>query len=377
MRIDSSFASGNGVCVDISPEGRIDVEIEPDQGTEIRQWFCFDLYDARDRDCRIRLVNAGRASFQGGWKDYRACASADGTNWFRVETEFDGQALTIRHRPRRNRIRLAYFAPYTMARHYRLLARCAGSTFATVDSLGRSLDGQKISLVTIGNDAAAAKPICWFIARQHPGEAMAEWWIEGMLERLLDPRDQQARRLREQAVIHIVPNMNPDGTRRGHLRTNAAGQDLNRAWAEPSLETTPEVFLVRRRMAEGAVDFCLDVHGDETLPYSFLTGGYGIPSMTERQASLRERYIAAMLVASDEFQTEFGYPKAREGKANLSICSNYLAEAFGGVCFTLEQPFKDNALKPQPDTGWSPARARKMGADSLTALSDIVPRLRK
>jgi hypothetical protein len=33
-----------------------------------------------------------------------------------------------------------------------------------------------------------------------------------------------------------------DGSHRGHLRTNAAGVNLNRAWADPSSETSPEVF---------------------------------------------------------------------------------------------------------------------------------------
>ncbi len=35
--------------------------------------------------------------------------------------------------------------------------------------------------------------------------------------------------------------MNPDGTWRGHLRTNAVGSNLNREWAEPTLERSPEV----------------------------------------------------------------------------------------------------------------------------------------
>ena len=35
--------------------------------------------------------------------------------------------------------------------------------------------------------------------------------------------------------------MNPDGTWRGHLRTNAVGANLNREWANPSRETSPEV----------------------------------------------------------------------------------------------------------------------------------------
>lgn len=35
--------------------------------------------------------------------------------------------------------------------------------------------------------------------------------------------------------------MNPDGSYRGHLRTNASGANLNREWKEPTLEKSPEV----------------------------------------------------------------------------------------------------------------------------------------
>src|SRR3546814_10781713 len=80
----------------------------------------------------------------------------------------------------------------------------------------------------------------WLYARQHPGETMAEWWMEGAIERLTDMEDSVARLLRKKATFHIVPNMNPDGSRRGHLRTNAIGVNLNREWHEPSLERSPE-----------------------------------------------------------------------------------------------------------------------------------------
>ena len=74
----------------------------------------------------------------------------------------------------------------------------------------------------------------------------------------------------ERAVIYLVPNMNPDGSRRGHLRTNAAGANLNREWAEPSTERSPEVLCVFNKMRETGLDFGLDVHGDEALPYNFI-----------------------------------------------------------------------------------------------------------
>lgn len=43
------------------------------------------------------------------------------------------------------------------------------------------------------------------------------------------------------ATFHVVPNMCPDGSFRGHLRTNAVGTNLNRAWAAPSAAASPEV----------------------------------------------------------------------------------------------------------------------------------------
>ena len=99
----------------------------------------------------------------------------------------------------------------------------------------------------------------WLYARQHPGESMAEWWAEGALEMLTDPDNATARTLREKATFHVVPNMNPDGSRRGHLRTNAAGINLNREWHAPSMERSPEVLLVRKRMDQTGVDFAMDV----------------------------------------------------------------------------------------------------------------------
>lgn len=62
--------------------------------------------------------------------------------------------------------------------------------------------------------------------------------------------------------------MNPDGSARGHLRTNAVGSNLNREWATPSKELSPEVLCVRNEMEKQGVDYCLDVHGDEGHPYN-------------------------------------------------------------------------------------------------------------
>ena len=143
----------------------------------------------------------------------------------------------------------------------------------------------------------------WLIARQHPGESMAEWWMEGALECLTDPADPVARALRSKCRLHIVPNCNPDGSCRGHLRTNAAGVNLNREWAEPSAERSPEVLAIRGAMDASGVDFAMDVHGDEAIPAVFLAGFEGIPSLKPEQLEGFQRYKAILDRRTPDFQT--------------------------------------------------------------------------
>jgi murein tripeptide amidase MpaA len=43
---------------------------------------------------------------------------------------------------------------------------------------------------------------------------------------------------------------------------------------------------------------------------------------------------------------------------------------------TLEMPFKDNADRPQPDVGWSPARATRLGEAVLHPMMQVLSSLR-
>ena len=379
MRITSNFDGGNIRVISTDDPANVHLEIRPDKDSEFFQWFFFRLTGARELDCRLRILNAGEASYTEGWRDYRAVASYDRKTWFRVPTEFDGTALTIAHRPESDSIYYAYFAPYSMERHADLIGQCLKFRTCTSEVLGNTLDGQDLDLLTIaapGVEAGGERKVCWVIARQHPGETMAEWWMEGFVKRLLDERDPVARALLERATFHVVANMNPDGGRRGHLRTNAAGANLNREWSDPSMEQSPEVFLVRERMRETGVDFLLDVHGDEALPYNFIASTFGIPALDERQRELTNDYKAALVKANPDFQIEHGYPENQPGKANLSMAANHAAETYGCLAMTLEMPFKDSAITPDPTQGWSPERCRKLGFSNLDALYAVIDRLR-
>lgn len=372
MHVSTHFHGGNIDVVAAHAADDLQLRIRPDKGADgFFQWFFFRVSGVAGKDLIIRILNAGEASYPKGWEDYSACMSEDRDIWTRAETRYADGVLTIRAHPRNDSVYFAYFPPYSAERHDDLIATCQRHQNCRHTVMGETLDGASMDLLTIGEEREDKKKI-WTIARQHPGETMAEWFMEGMLIRLLDPDDAVSKAILRKAVVHAVPNMNPDGSQRGHLRTNAKGINLNRAWDKASLENSPEVCVTLKAMEAAGLDFCLDVHGDEGLPYVFIAGADAIPSVTAKQIQLRERYEAALHHADPDFQSKIGYPKAPPGKANLSLCSAQLAERFGALAMTLEMPFKDNANDPDPINGWSIKRCRLLGAASLEALLAVV-----
>ena len=367
LSVSSAFDGGNIRLVAIEGS-RVDLEIVKDHQSDFYQWFYFRLSGAAGRAVELRLLNCAGAAYPHGWENYRACISLDREIWERVETSYEAGILTIRLTPEANSVWIAYFAPYTMERHHDLVAEVAAHPAVTHRSLGQTLDGQELDHFQLGEGPLQV----WLYARQHPGESMAEWWMEGALEKLLDDSDPVSRRLREKATLHIVPNMNPDGTKRGHLRTNAAGTNLNREWHDPTPERSPEVLYVRNEMDRTGVDFAMDVHGDEAIAANFLAGFEGIPTWTEEPQGLFDRFSDSLQRISPDFQTEKGYEVPPPGKANMSMSTAQLAERFGAVSMTLEMPFKDNDDLPDPVHGWSPDRCRALARSCLDALHSIV-----
>ncbi len=375
ISIDSAFDSGNIHVERVTGPNDIVLTIGKDAHSDFYQWFHFRLSGGRGQRCIIRIIDLNHCAYPGGWPGYRTCVSEDRQTWRRAPTSFDPKSangtLTSEVTPSVDQLWLAYFAPYSMERHHDLIARIAARPGVRADVLGHSLDGRAIDRLVVGDGPKTV----WLYARQHPGESMAEWWTEGALERLTDPHDPVARLLRQQATFHIVPNMNPDGSFRGHLRTNAAGVNLNREWNAPSAEKSPEVLCVLGAMDKAGCHLAMDVHGDEAIPQVFIAGFEGIPSIAPKQLALLADYKARLARITPDFQTAKGYPVARPGTANLAMSTNQLAERFGCLAMTLEMPFKDNDDLPCAEFGWSPQRSMQLGRDCLAAIMEVMPDL--
>ncbi len=374
VRISSNFDSGKIEIIKADDPQDIQLKIGHDSNSEFFQWFHFRLQGAQGTPCTLRLLNAGESTYPEGWEDYQACASYDGIDWFRVSTSYDGKALTIEHEPEYDSVFYAYFAPYSFERHLELVNTAQMSPLCKLHHLGQTVEGRDFNLLEISDTPNPEKTI-WIIARQHPGESMAEWYMEGLIESLLDSDNSISRVLLEKVRFFLVPSMNPDGAAKGNLRANAAGANLNREWMEPSLERSPEVYYVREKMQETGVDLFLDIHGDEAIPYNFAATSEGVPAYTEKMAELEQLFIQKYMEITPDFQDTHGYPKDEPGEANLTVASNYVAEHFQCLSLTIEQPFKDDLNAPDPDRGWSPERAQKLGADVLPVIYAVLPRL--
>ncbi len=369
MQINSAFDSGNIIVTSL--EGtRASLEIRKDKDSDFYQWFHFRVSGAKGQEVKLQITNAGGSAYPGGWPDYQARVSDDRLDWRCAQTSYANGELTITYTPEQDAVWFAYFAPYTMDRHFDLVQRLARAPGVALVELGQSIEGQPMDCLQMGTGASQV----WLYARQHPGESMAEWWMEGVLDWLISG-DPVAERLRAKATLHIVPNMNPDGSRRGHLRTNAVGVNLNREWAEPSAERSPEVLCVRNAMDATGVHWAMDVHGDEAIPANFIAGFEGIPNWTDRQGERYHAYRNALAAHTPDFQTEIGYPISTPGRANLTMSTNQLANRFahlGCVSMTLEMPFKDHASNPDAERAWSTQRCKKLGVDCLVVLEGMI-----
>lgn len=178
-------------CVDqmnIRLELACDPPCKIEGGKTFKQHFCFTLTGLeKGSPVSISFVNAGDSMCADDWEGYQ-CVYADGVAtadplgdgecWVRIKsTSFDGQILKVEHVPQSNSCTYAYFAPYTLDRHARLLAsvathsvpRCAVTTVGRVrESLAGAaeagtssltLDGRQIDVVIVSSTPSTQNTI--------------------------------------------------------------------------------------------------------------------------------------------------------------------------------------------------------------------------
>eukprot|EP00937_MAST-01D_sp_MAST-1D-sp2_P004326 g4326.t1 len=452
------------------------------EGALFRQWFYFRVSGLRrfaPGSVRVRFVGAVRDSMcgAGAFDGYRACASFDLRTWLRVAaTCRDGDDIVVTVpaspgppacRPQADAVFMSYFVPFSIEAHAALLARCtaAGARLTPLITTpgGHTLDRLSFCPLVPATGAAGAAAACtderplqvWLLARQHPSETAAAWWMSGLLSALCEAievggggqgrgacdategegegagegegksegvksgaRSSAAAEVLARCEVHVVPNMNPDGSAAGHTRTNAAGLNLNRMWAEPEA-AAPEVRAVRDAMDGTGCDLLVDVHQDETLDTAAIA--CCTPAWTPRLERLQLAFAAALEAragplfdrgASEQFLLRRGAKRAStddssaggrmdnmgEDGANMTLATTQAGARYGCLAVTLEQPFKpvaaalagagaaagcghqggggEGARGAEWRGEWDEECSRRLGASTVGAIADVLGMLR-
>jgi len=336
MRIDSDFDAGN-IIVQEATDTLATLAIRPDTEANFFQWFYFRVTGAPGVRRMFRIANAGSASYPTAWPGYTALASSNERDWFRVPTRYDGTSLIFEHQASGESTSYAFFVPYSSEMRARFLTECKASPLVSHRQIGTTLRGRSLDMLVIGGENRPAKKI-WIVARQHAGEPMAEWCMEGLIRRLMDSRDAVAQQLVGKATLYLVPNMNPDGSSAGNLRANAAGVDLNRVWFDPP-QNAPEVIAARDLIGQTGVDFFLDVHGDEERPFVWIVGPHS-DNVTPQAGKLQTQFEQMLAERYVEVQPRPAtIPAPSRPDSGMSV--DYVAANFHCPALIIELPFKE------------------------------------
>jgi hypothetical protein len=221
----------------------------------VSQWFYFQVIGAGSiGSISFRIENANKSFYPRGWDDYKPVYSANGQEWHRFTHSLysNGQLRFILNRPP-NSFYVAWYQPYTLTRLTTWIERLRNIQGIQLDS-----PFEHFFLLSLGQPRNGSVVV---IARQHPGETMASFFAEGLVNYLISS-DLEVKRLLEYFQILVVPVMNPWGVVRGRHRYGENKINFNRSW---DIDTIPkEIQYVRSLLTRlEKLLFFFDIHGDE------------------------------------------------------------------------------------------------------------------
>jgi hypothetical protein len=283
--ISWNFEGGNLARVDqTGPESfRCHVSGQVDQDGRNRQasWYYFRTDHTKNRLLTFTLVDlAGEYNYLPNngaiTKNTPPFYSEDNVHWKPVEElAYDEvkHELTIKLRVSSDHLWIAHVPPYTLENFNRLAHDLASHSDVKIETIGKSVEGRDIPLVSIAEGPAGGKEkkVVWLMFRQHAWESGSSWTGEGLM-RFAISSDPVAQRIRRETTLKILPMCDPDGVVHGGVRFNRYGYDLNRNWDIVDPIKMPEITAERRAILDwvdkgNRVDFFLSLHNDEQNEY--------------------------------------------------------------------------------------------------------------
>jgi hypothetical protein len=287
IEVVSNFEGGNvGKVEHVSPNHlRCAVQGQSDQDHRNRQadWYYFKLTNLARAPLTIDLVDlTGEYNYRSPaysvTKGTRPVYSSDGVTWTHFsdsEVSWDEKEphLTLHFVPTGDHIWIAHVPPYTNKDLAKLLDSFRGSPYLEIQSVGRTVEGREMPLLTITNPKSrvSEKKVIWLMFRQHAWETGSSWTGDGAIRFLLSD-DERARRIRDENIFKIFPMADPDGVATGGVRYNKNGYDLNRNWDTIDPHTMPEIAAQHKAILNWVdsghpISLFLSLHNTESAEY--------------------------------------------------------------------------------------------------------------
>jgi hypothetical protein len=285
--VSTHFEGGSlGKVEQVSPTHlRCAVEGQSDQDHRNRQgdWYYFELTGLPHQPITLDFVDlVEEYNYKGPVYSLdpgiRPVYSYDGANWHHFtddEVSWDNREphLTLHFTPQHDHLWIAHVEPYTNKDLAALLDSFRTSPYLHVESVGRTVEGREMPLVTISNPQIpeAKKKVIWLMFRQHAWETGSSWAGDGAMRFLLSNQERAAQ-IRDQVMFKIFPLADPDGVADGGVRYNRNGYDLNRNWDTVDSQKMPEIAAQRRAVLDWVdsghhFDLFLSLHNTETAEY--------------------------------------------------------------------------------------------------------------
>eukprot|EP00435_Cladocopium_sp_Y103_P060988 s551_g22.t1 len=400
--LGSSGGPGPG-ATELEYELLVDSDTQSAQGHT--QWFYFSFRNGQFcGTVHFRLANLrkkkslyqqGMQPFvfsrkkQRGWEQF-GCQGVSYGSTKKEKSEGRGDVNTLQWSYRIDRkddeIFFAAYPPYTYSMMYSFLSSLEQNAFARRHfrrrELCKSIGQLPVPLLVIEegmNDEGEAegqmetdvkeKLAIVIIARQHPGEVVGSWAVQGLLRFLLGATP-AAKRLRKEFVFHVIPLVNVDGVVHGNSRCTLAGVDPNRVWHDPNPILHPVVFALKnhmRSLSQGmstaypskGIEMFLDLHGHSAKFGCFF---YGSNPSAHISNAVFPKVCSSISTDIDFEQCHWRCPKSHRKTARYVVYKQFGVKYAYTVECSLYGPVPHESGAPLKDTGhFTPSRVEFVG----------------
>ena len=316
--ITSNFDSGNiNIINKYIKNNKVFIELEikkdPYQShvkNKYKYWFYFKISDLdENKICKITIKNIN--NIDNDWLGFTVPYSYDNISWYRIKnTIVDLKTNTISWeiKPQRNHIWFSYYPPYPFKKSVEIAKKYNGIILGKVNN-------KPIYYIKKGTGDKHV----WILARQHPGETIGSWMLEGFLLQL---HKKKYNNILKHYTFHIIVNANPMGTIMGHWYTTEDGINMNRDWLN---KKSKNVQIISKEILKTECYLCIDLHGEEGSKKHFIAYCY------EKKNKLYNKINDILVNLNSNFRTTNYYTKEHTPLVNETYDCYYTGLTIEGA----------------------------------------------